>query len=47
LITDVDFQKGNADLDDDAIIITLNDEADPAISPFRYPPIMTTTLHGG
>lgn len=29
LITDVDFQKGNADSDDDAVIITLNDEADP------------------
>src|SRR6266542_902512 len=47
LITDVEFQKGNADSDDDAVIITLKDEADPAISPFRYPPMMTTTLHGG
>jgi hypothetical protein len=47
LITDVEFQKGDADSDDDAVIITLSDEADPAISPFRYPPIMTTTLRGG
>ena len=46
LITDVAFQKGNAESDDDAVIITLNDESDPAISPFRYPPMMTTTIHG-
>lgn len=47
LIKDVDFQKGSADSDDDAVIITLSNEADPAVSPFRYPPLMTTTTHGG
>lgn len=47
LIADVTFQKGNADSDDDAVIITLNDESDAAISPFRYPPMITTTIHGG
>jgi hypothetical protein len=47
LITDVAFQTGNQESDDDVVIITLNDEADPAISPFRYPPMMTTTMHGG
>lgn len=47
LITDIAFQKGSSESDDDAVIITLNDESDSAISPFRYPPIMTTTTPGG
>jgi len=47
LIRDVRFQKGNDDIDDDAVIIELSDEADPAISPFRYPPKLTTTISGG
>jgi hypothetical protein len=47
LITDVAFQQGNEESDDDAVIISLNDEADPAVSPFRYPPMITTTIHGG
>ena len=34
LITDVAFQKGNQESDDDAVIITLNGEADPAIRTF-------------
>lgn len=46
LIRDVGFQKGGSEVDDDAVIIELSDEADPAISPFRYPPKITTTMSG-
>jgi hypothetical protein len=42
----VRLQKGNDEIDDDAVIIELSDEADPAISPFRYPPRITTTMSG-
>lgn len=47
LIRDVRFQKGGPDQDDDAVVIELSDEGDPAISPFRYPPKLTTTISGG
>jgi hypothetical protein len=47
LITDVAFQQGNEESDDDAVIISLNDEPDSAVSPFRYPPMITTTINGG
>jgi hypothetical protein len=47
LIRDVRFQKGGSEVDDDAVIIELSDEADPAISPFRYRPKITSTISGG
>jgi len=46
LITDISFQRGDTESDDDAVIISL-DGPDPAVSPFRYPPIITTTISGG
>lgn len=46
LITDVSFERGSAESDDEAVIITL-DGTDAAISPFRYPPIIEQTINGG